>query len=489
LIGIFTLFVYDRVASAIIEATGLGVDVKSIQAILSASLFAILLWLVCNAKLWRRTAAPGQEADANVPASVISPISPYPAGVGTANNKVAQLSLLSSRQEAMLIFSRAVAVILLLLVGLGYVNLAYFVFHRVVLLALLLIVASTIRALARWGLHSWVVRQHRPGPATTAGQDSHDEPGFWLGLTLDLTWFALCIPAGLLVIGFDWLDINRWFGLLSTNINIGNVSVSFVSILTALLVLLLFNAFNRRITGLIDNRLEQHAHMGSGERASVIKLVTYTGMIVALLLALGIIGVGWTQLAIIAGALSVGIGFGLQGIVNNFVSGLVLLFERPVKVGDWIVVSSGEGYVRDIGARSTMIESFDRSSIIVPNSQLITESVQNWFYKNRRGRISVTVGVAYDADPEQVRDILLACASEQVNVVNYPYAPRVRWLQFGDSSLDFQLIAFISDIDNAATVRSDLHFAIFKAFKDAGIVIPFPQRDLHIKPGNDAVPD
>jgi small-conductance mechanosensitive channel len=229
--------------------------------------------------------------------------------------------------------------------------------------------------------------------------------------------------------------------------------------------------------------------MGSGERASVIKLVTYTGMIVALLLALGIIGVGWTQLAIIAGALSVGIGFGLQGIFNNFVSGLVLLFERPVKVGDWIVVSSGEGYVRDIGARSTMIESFDRSSIIVPNSQLITESVQNWFYKNRRGRISVTVGVAYDADPEQVRDILLACASEQVNVVNYPYAPRVRWLQFGDSSLDFQLIAFISDIDNAATVRSDLHFAIFKAFKDAGIVIPFPQRDLHIKPGNDAVPD
>jgi len=110
----------------------------------------------------------------------------------------------------MLIFSRAVSVILLLLVGLGYVNLAYFVFHRVVLLALLLIVASTIRALSRWGLHSWVVRQHRPDPATTAGQDSHGEPGFWLGLTLDLTWFALCIPAGLLVIGFNWLDINRW---------------------------------------------------------------------------------------------------------------------------------------------------------------------------------------------------------------------------------------------------------------------------------------
>jgi potassium efflux system protein len=270
---------------------------------------------------------------------------------------------------------------------------------------------------------------------------------------------------------------------LNSDIEVGQFSVSFVATLTALLVLLFGNVLIRRLTVMLDVRLGQRAHMGSGERASIITLVNYTGMVVAILLALGILGIGWTQVAIIAGALSVGIGFGLQGIVNNFVSGLILLFERPVKVGDWIVVQSGEGYVRHIGARATEIETFDRSSIIIPNAEMITGAVENWFYKTRRGRIRLKVGVSYDSDPEQVRKILLECAASQRNVVNYPYAPRVRWLEFGDSSLEFELVAFIVDIDYGATTRSDLHFAIFKALKDVGITIPFPQRDLHIISG------
>jgi potassium efflux system protein len=147
------------------------------------------------------------------------------------------------------------------------------------------------------------------------------------------------------------------------------------------------------------------------------------------------------------------------------------------------VVQSGEGYVRHIGARATEIETFDRSSIIIPNAEMITGAVENWFYKTHRGRIRIKVGVAYDSDPEQVRKILLDCAARQSNVVNEPYAPRVRWLAFGDSSLEFELIAFIVDIDNGATTRSDLHFVIFKALNDAGITIPFPQRDLHIVSG------
>ena len=120
--------------------------------------------------------------------------------------------------------------------------------------------------------------------------------------------------------------------------------------------------------------------------------------------------------------------------------------------------------------------------MIIPNAEFITDAVENWFYKSRRGRIRVRVRVSYDSDPEQVRKILVDCANQLSGVVNYPYAPRVRWLEFGDSSLDFELIAFISDIDQAATARGDLHFAIFSALKEAGIEIPFPQRDLHIKP-------
>ena len=224
-----------------------------------------------------------------------------------------------------------------------------------------------------------------------------------------------------MVVGFDWLVLSRWFGLLSQDVRIGQFSVSFADILTGLLVLLIVNMVTRQMTALLDGRLLQRAHLGAGERASITTLINYIGMAVAVLLALGIIGVGWTQLAIIAGALSVGIGFGLQGIVNNFVSGLILLFERPIKVGDWVVVSSGQGYVRSIGAGATEIETFDRSSVLVPNAELVTGAVENWFYKRRRGRIRVKVGVSYKSDPEQVCKILLDCAAQLGNVVNYPF--------------------------------------------------------------------
>jgi len=187
-----------------------------------------------------------------------------------------------------------------------------------------------------------------------------------------------------------------------------------------------------------------------------------------------------SKLMIVAGGLSVGIGLGLQGVVNNFVSGLILLFERPIKVGDWVEVSSGQGYVRHIGPRATEIETFDRASIIIPNADLVTSAVQNWFHKNRIGRVRVAVGVGYGSDPERVRDILLDCAATNESVMTSP-EPRVCWMDFGDSSLDFELRAYIGNYANALIIRSALRFAIFKALKDAGIEIPFPQRNLHIR--------
>jgi len=485
LLAMILLFVFDRVVYYLIQLTNSGVELATAHATLTNSFFAVLLWLTFSPRLWG-SAADSPQSQAGDPGHQTGTSEP---NTGDSGNQAVEASPLTRWQDALLIAGRALAAIILLLTCLGYINLANFIFHRVALFYLLWITAMSVRTVARWGLFTWLATKHQMAQATLSQaapgaspkENTDGDPGLWLGLILDLIWVTLWIPAFLLVVGFDWLVLSRWFGLLSQDVWIGQFSVSFVDILTGLLVLLILNMVTRQVTAVFDRRLLQRGHLGAGERASITTLIRYIGMAVSVLLALGIIGVGWTQLAIIAGALSVGIGFGLQGIVNNFVSGLILLFERPIRVGDWVVVSSGQGYVRNIGARATEIETFDRSSILVPNAELVTGSVENWFYKRRRGRIRINVGVSYKSDPEQVRKILLDCAAELVNVVNYPYAPRVRWLEFGNSSLDFELIAFITDIDNAATTRSDLHFAIFKAFKSAGIEIPFPQRDLHIK--------
>ena len=223
-----------------------------------------------------------------------------------------------------------------------------------------------------------------------------------------------------------------------------------------------------------------HSQIDAGVQNSLITLLGYAGLVVALFAAISTIGIDLSSLALIAGALSVGIGFGLQSIVNNFVSGLILLFERPIKAGDWIVTASGEGTVKKISVRSTEIETFDRSSIIVPNSELISSTVTNWTHKDRIGRIIVPVGVSYSADPEQVKQILLKCAQDHPLIFRYP-EPYVVWQDFGASSLDFELRGFLGNIADGLQVRSQLRFAIFKALSEAGIEIPFPQRDVHVK--------
>jgi small-conductance mechanosensitive channel len=194
--------------------------------------------------------------------------------------------------------------------------------------------------------------------------------------------------------------------------------------------------------------------------------------------------VEFTNLAIIAGALSVGIGFGLQNIVNNFVSGLILLIERPIRTGDWIVVGSTEGYVKKISIRSTQIQTFDRADVIVPNSELISGQVTNWMLSDPWGRVRVPVGVAYGSDTTRVMQILVDAANKHPQVMNnYPGIPepRVLFIGFGDSSLDFELRCVIRDVDRRLQTRSDLYLAIDTAFREAGIEIPFPQRDLHFR--------
>ena len=267
--------------------------------------------------------------------------------------------------------------------------------------------------------------------------------------------------------------------------DIGTVHVVPVKVILALLSF----AVMLSIVGWIKRRMDKswlkRSRMDRGAKESMISLTGYVGVAVAFLISLSIAGVQLSNLALIAGALSVGIGFGLQNIVNNFVSGVILLFERPIKTGDWIVVGETEGYVKKISIRSTQIQTFDRSDVIVPNSELISGQVTNWMLRDTIGRIKLPIGVAYGSDLEQVREILLEIAFNHDSVITQsPILPKP-WVlvrQFGDSSIDFELRCFIRDIDRRLRVMSDLYFEIDKAFRAAGIEIPFPQRDVHLIP-------
>jgi small-conductance mechanosensitive channel len=217
-----------------------------------------------------------------------------------------------------------------------------------------------------------------------------------------------------------------------------------------------------------------------GVRMSIARLVHYSFVLVGFLLALVALGVHLRDITIIAGALGVGIGFGLQGIVNNFVSGLILLFERPVKVGDYVQLGEQWAEIKKIGLRATLVETFDRSEIVVPNSDLVSYQVTNWTLSNRMARIIIPVGVEYGSDVQLVIETLMECARASSKVMKMP-KPQVLFLNFGESSLDFELRVWIADIDDRLVETSLLHQEIDRRFRQAGIVIAFPQRDVHLR--------
>ena len=217
-----------------------------------------------------------------------------------------------------------------------------------------------------------------------------------------------------------------------------------------------------------------------GVGISINRLIYYSFIVIGLALALDVMGISIQSLTVIIGALGVGIGFGLQNIVNNFASGLILLFERSIKVGDVVVVNGTWGTVKHMGLRATIIQTFANAEMIVPNSDLVSSTVNNWTMTNRRTRFTVKIGVAYGTDPELVKKVLLKIAEEHSNVLKDP-APGVVFTEFGDSSLNFELRCWVRDIANMWKTQDEVMYEIDKKFKENNISIPFPQRDLYIK--------
>ncbi len=425
-----------------------------------------LLFMLCRKRLW--APAPAVEP----------PLEPL------AENETA----IQGPWPVVRLGGRALAVFIVLAALTGFVSLADFAATRLYFLGLVLALAWFLRAALR-ETAAWADRRLSAGRGDTAKKEETQAFRFWVGSGIDLVLLLLLAPMLFILAGVDWTAVRDFFLRALIGFRIGGVVISLSEIFIAVAVFVGILALTRVVQGVLQRGPLAHSNVDSGIQNSLTTLFGYGGLVVALVAGLAMLGADLSNLALIAGALSVGIGFGLQSIVNNFVSGLILLFERPIKVGDWIVTTSGQGIVKKISVRSTEIETFDRSSIIVPNSELVASTVTNWTHKTTLGRVRVPVGVSYNSDPEKVREILLKCANDHPLVVRYPEA-FVVWEDFGASSLDFELRAFIGDIIKRIQVRTDLRFAIFRAFNEEGIEFPFPQQDIHIRsmPGDQPKP-
>lgn len=315
-------------------------------------------------------------------------------------------------------------------------------------------------------------------------RDKEFLPGsIWFRFTFSLILWSAFGIALLKIWGLPDTLLLQLKGLITDGFTLGTVNVVPVKMVIALLTF----AVMLSIIGWIKRRMDKswlnRSRMDRGSKEAMISLTGYFGVAIAFLIGLSIAGVQLANLALIAGALSVGIGFGLQNIVNNFVSGVILLFERPIKTGDWVVVGSTEGFVKKISIRSTQIETFDRSDVIVPNSEFISGQVTNWMFRDSIGRVVLPIGVAYGTDTQKVKSILLDIAHQHPSVITKSpilAKPWVLFRSFGDSSLNFELRFYIREVDNRLNVMSDMNFEIDRLFRESGIEIPFPQRDLHI---------
>jgi potassium-dependent mechanosensitive channel len=268
---------------------------------------------------------------------------------------------------------------------------------------------------------------------------------------------------------------------------VGDVTISLWNVTLGLLFFFISLKLGQWVKNRVENKWFLKSKLSKGAREASASLMWYAIVVIAILFSLSIAGIKLSSLALVAGALSLGIGFGLQNIVSNFISGLILLFERPIKRGDWIIVGNTQGFVKDINIRSTQVQTFDFADVLIPNSELLTNQVTNWMLNTSVGRIRIAIGVAYGSDTGKVKDLLIEIARNNPEVVlgHKDYLdPEVLFLRFGDSSLDFELRVFVKDILTTTRTTSAINFEIDRVFREHNIQIPFPQRDIHIIESN-----
>ncbi len=290
--------------------------------------------------------------------------------------------------------------------------------------------------------------------------------------------FFIALPLSL-----DYLrktSIGEYLSWLNSGISIGGTKITITNIAYLIIFLIIFTFVSRVIKDTLQNRILPRTMLDVGGRASFVNIVIYAFWILAIYTGINILGINLSSLAFMAGALGIGIGFGLQNIVNNFISGIILLFAPSIQVGDMVQVGDDWGTVSRINIRTTVVQSFDNASLIIPNSQMLSNKITNWSFQDPKVRRQVDVGVAYGSDVQLVRKLLLQIAGEMPEVLEDP-APRVDFMDFGDSALIFRIRFWISSPDYWLTAPTEFRFRIDEEFRKHGIEIAFPQRDIHIR--------
>ncbi len=336
------------------------------------------------------------------------------------------------------------------------------ILHRFVLGAILLLLNT------RFAAFSMIVRDHY-GVLTS-------KISRFISFVVKILAVSVVLRSfGMLIVSIEFLE-----SVLGAEINVGDLSLKIETIVIFILSVWIAVKIARLVRFILEKDILIRMNLERGVPATISTVTFYLISGIGIIFAVVSSGLDMNRFSLLAGALGVGIGFGLQDIVKNFISGIILIFERPIHIGDAVQVDELSGVVKRIGIRSSVIKTWEGAEVIVPNGNLISNRLINWTFSDRQKRIDIPVGVAYGTKPEKVVELLKGCAMAHENVLQVP-APNVFMKDLADSSIVFELRCWTADFDSAVGIRSDLMIAIERALSDNGIEIPFPQRDIHIK--------
>ncbi len=466
-IGLAAILGLDRVLVVHGAELGLSAEALAVLNTVLVALGGIMVWGITRYLAPREGSepgaikAPGDPEDADTDGSA-----PRAPGIGPILLRIA------------ILLARAAAIVAPALALMGYFAASHFVFYPLVFSGMVL----GVGVLLFYAAQDSVELLTEPVQGGTDVPPGSARPSRVRLIPFAVAFLLICaaIPVLALIWGADGTDLSAAWRAISDGFKVGEIRISPLDFFTFLLVFSIGYVLTRIVQGVLARSVLPLAILDTGVKAAITAGIGYVGIILSALIAISTTGLDLSNLAIVAGALSVGIGFGLQNVVNNFVSGIILLIERPIKNGDWVEIGGIHGTVQRVNVRSTEIQTFDRSTMFVPNADLISGTVTNWTHSNLHGRLIVKVGVAYGTDTRCVEEILLDIAKGHAMLLSRP-APYVLFRGFGADSLDFEIRGVLRDVNWILNVTSDINFEIAHRFEEEGIEIPFAQRDLHIR--------